>query len=153
MAHFDVSLHLQKLRSHLPTQREVGWDSIVSIATCYRLGRPGIKYWWGRFFATVQTAPGAHPASYTMDSAPFSGVKWMGCGINHPPKSNTKVRERIELHLYSPSYAFMASYTVNFTLQIEYALKFHFSSKCVLKASSTYNGQAWESTEVMVSTS
>jgi len=47
----------------------------------------------GRFSATVQTAPGAHPASYTMGSASFSGVKWTGRGIHHPPPSHTKVKE------------------------------------------------------------
>ena len=106
-----------------------------------------------RFSATIQTAPGAHPASYTMDIASFSGVKWTGFGIYHPQPSNTKVKERMELNLYSPSYAFMASYTVNFTLQIGYALKFYFSNKCVIKVSSTYKGQAWKSTEVMFTTS
>jgi len=33
----------------------------------------------------------------------FSKVKWPGCGIDHPPLSSVKVKERVELHLYSPS--------------------------------------------------
>ena len=66
------------------------WDSIVGIVTCYRLNGPGIKSLWGaRFFAPVQTglALGAQPASCTMDTELFScgGVKWLGCGIDHPP--------------------------------------------------------------------
>jgi len=28
----------------------VGWDSIVGVATCYRLDGPGIESWWGRNF-------------------------------------------------------------------------------------------------------
>jgi hypothetical protein len=43
-----------------------------------------------------------------MGSASFSGVKWTGCGINHPLPSNTRIKERKELHLYPPSYAIMA---------------------------------------------
>ena len=44
----------------------LGWDSIVSIATCYRLNGPGIESHWGvRFSAPVQASPGAHPVSYT----------------------------------------------------------------------------------------
>jgi hypothetical protein len=27
-----------------------GWDSIVGIATHYRLDNPGFKYWWGLDF-------------------------------------------------------------------------------------------------------
>jgi hypothetical protein len=29
-------------------------------------------------------------------------VKWAGRGIDHPPPSSTKVKERVELYLYSP---------------------------------------------------
>jgi hypothetical protein len=51
----------------------------------------------------VQTGPGAHPASYTMGTRSFLGVKQLGCGIDHPPPSSVKVKERVELYLYSPS--------------------------------------------------
>jgi len=33
----------------------------------------------------------------------FLGVKWLGRGTDHPPPSSTKVKERVELYLYSPS--------------------------------------------------
>ena len=39
----------------------------------------------GRFSATVQTGPGAHPASYTMGTGSFPGVKRPGRGNDHPP--------------------------------------------------------------------
>jgi hypothetical protein len=46
----------------------VGRDNAVGIATRYGLDRPGIESRWGaRFSAHVQTGPGAHPASCTMD--------------------------------------------------------------------------------------
>jgi len=38
-----------------------------------------------RFSVSVQTAPGAHPASYTIGTGSFLGVKWPGRGIDHPP--------------------------------------------------------------------
>ena len=60
-----------------------GPDSVVGIATGYGLGGPGIESRWGaRFSALVQTGPGAHPASYTMGTGSFPGVKsglrWAG---------------------------------------------------------------------------
>ena len=53
--------------------------------------------------APVQTGPGAHPASYTMDTGSFSGVKLPGRGVDHPPPSIAEIKERAELYLYSPS--------------------------------------------------
>ena len=42
-----------------------------------------------RFFAPVQTDPGAHPASYTMGYwVSFPGVERPGCGVAHPPPPN-----------------------------------------------------------------
>jgi hypothetical protein len=38
-----------------------------------------------RFFAPVQTSPGAHPASCTMDTGSFPEVKRPGRGADHPP--------------------------------------------------------------------
>jgi len=35
-----------------------------------------------RFSARVQTGSGAHPASYTMGTGSFLGVKWPGCGVD-----------------------------------------------------------------------
>jgi len=56
-----------------------------------------------RFSAPVQTGPGAHPASYTMGTGSFPGVKRPGRGVNHQPSSSTEVKERVELHLYTPT--------------------------------------------------
>jgi hypothetical protein len=38
-----------------------------------------------RFFAHVQTGPGAHPASCTMGTGSLPGVKRPGRGADHPP--------------------------------------------------------------------
>ena len=83
----------------------MGWDSVVSIVTQYRLDDPGIESWWGaRFFAPIQSGPGAHPASYTMGTGSFQGGgKQPGHGVHHPPPSSAEVKERVQLYLYSPS--------------------------------------------------
>jgi len=47
---------------------------------------------------------GAHPASYTMGTRSFpAGGKQPGHEIDHPLLSSTKVEERVEPYLYSPS--------------------------------------------------
>jgi len=53
-----------------------------------------------RFYAPVQTGPGAHPASYTMSTGSSPGVEQPGRGVETP--SSTEVKESVELHLYSP---------------------------------------------------
>ena len=64
-----------------------GPGSVVGIATGYGLGGPGIESRWeARFSAPVQTGPGAHPASCTMGTGSFPGVK-SGRGVTltaHP---------------------------------------------------------------------
>ena len=57
-----------------------------------------------RFTTPVQTDPGAHTASCTISTrVSLPGVKWPGRGVDHPPPSSTKVKERVELYPYSPS--------------------------------------------------
>ena len=59
--------------------------SSVSIVTGYGLYGPGIESRWGRdFSAPVQTGPGAHPASCTMGTVSFLGVK-SGRGVTLTP--------------------------------------------------------------------
>jgi hypothetical protein len=72
----------------------VDQDSLVSIATGYRLDGLGIESRWGtRFFAHVQTGPGAHPASCTMGTGSFPGVKRPGCDADHPPPSSAEIKK------------------------------------------------------------
>jgi len=56
-----------------------------------------------RFSAPFQTCPGGHPASYTMGTGSFPGVKRPGGGVDHPPPSSADVKERVGLYLYSPT--------------------------------------------------
>jgi hypothetical protein len=79
----------------------MGRDSSVGIATRYGLDGPWIESRWeARFSAPVHTGLGGHPASYTMRTGSFPGVKRPGRGVNHP--SNAKVKERVELYIYYP---------------------------------------------------
>jgi hypothetical protein len=69
-----------------------------------RAGRSGDRIPVGaRFSATIQTDPGAHPASCTMGTESFPGVKRPGRGVDHPPSSSAQVKERVDLYVYSPS--------------------------------------------------
>jgi hypothetical protein len=43
------------------------------------------------FFTHVQTGPGAHPASCTMGTKSFPGVKRLGSGADHPPLPSAEV--------------------------------------------------------------
>ena len=93
-------LAITPLCGHCPRGR----NSSVGIATRYGLDGPGIESRWGaRFSAPVQTAPGAHPASYTMGTGSLLGVKRPGRGADHPPPSSVEVEGRVELYICSPS--------------------------------------------------
>jgi len=82
----------------------MGQDSSVGIVTRYGLGGLGIESRWGQDFLHLsKVAPGAHPASYTMGTESFLGVKRLGRGNDHPPSSSAEVKETVELYLYSPS--------------------------------------------------
>jgi len=54
----------------------VGRDNSVGTVTRYGQDDPGIESRWGaRFYAHVQTGPGAYPVSYTIGTGSFMGVK------------------------------------------------------------------------------
>ena len=75
----------------------MGRDISVGIVTRYELDGPGIETRWGaRFPAFVQIDPEANPASCTMGTGDFSGVKRPGRGADHPPHLSTE-------YMYSPS--------------------------------------------------
>ena len=72
----------------------MGRDGAVGIATRYGLDSPGIEFRWGaRFSAPVQTDPGAYPASCTMGTKYFPGVKRPGRGADHPPHLSAEVKK------------------------------------------------------------
>jgi hypothetical protein len=81
----------------------MGWESSVSIVTRYRLDSLGIKFWWGQDFlhqSGLALGPTQPP---TMGTGSFLRVERLGCGIDHPPPSIAKVKERVELYLFSTS--------------------------------------------------
>ena len=61
----------------------------------YGLDSPGIESRWGgaRFSASVQTGPGSNPASCTMGTGSFPGVKRPGRGVDHPPHLAPRLKE------------------------------------------------------------
>ena len=68
-----------------------GPSSSVGIATELRVGRSGIESRWGGDFLSVQTGPGAHPASCTMGTGSFPGVKCgRGVGLTPPTPSSAE---------------------------------------------------------------
>jgi hypothetical protein len=72
-------------------------------ATRYKLDGPVIEFQWGaRFFARVQTGPGAHSDYYIISNGSFPGVKRPGHGVDQPSPSSTEVKEGAETYLYSP---------------------------------------------------
>jgi hypothetical protein len=82
----------------------VGRDSSVGIPTLYGLDGPWIEAQWRRDFPhPSRQALMAHPASYTMGTGFFPGVKRPGRDVGHPPTSSAEVKERVELYLYSSS--------------------------------------------------
>jgi hypothetical protein len=69
-----------------------GWLSQYS--DWLQAGRSGIESRWGaRFFTHIQAGPEAHPASYTMGTGSFLGVKRLGRGADHPPPSSAEVKK------------------------------------------------------------
>jgi hypothetical protein len=63
-----------------------GPEYLIRYSNSLRDGRPGDRIpVRARFSAPVQTGPGTHPASYTMGTGSFPGVKRPGRGVDHPP--------------------------------------------------------------------
>jgi hypothetical protein len=81
------SLQFTRLQTHRgPGQLSRYSDSL-------RAGRSGDRIPVGaKFFAYVQTGPGAYPASYTMGTGSFPGVKRPGSGADHPPPTSAGVK-------------------------------------------------------------
>jgi hypothetical protein len=55
----------------------------------------------------------------------FLGVKQLRHGIDHPSSHSTKVKERVELYLYSPSRTSWLVKMVNYTLTNIYTVSSH----------------------------
>ena len=69
-------------------------DSAVGLEACFRLDGPGIETLWDeRFSAPVQTGPGSYPASYTMGTGSFPGVKRPERGVYHSPSLAPRLKK------------------------------------------------------------
>ena len=116
LLYFNMATALQ---GHLVRYAEIGWtdsecrfcfflyvgrDSSVGIATRYGLDGPGIGCQWGaRFSGPVQTGPGAHPASYTMGTGSFPGVKRPGgIEVEHPLHLTARLKREYSYTLLPP---------------------------------------------------
>jgi hypothetical protein len=90
----------------------VGWDSVVSIATCSGLYGPGLNPTGRQDFlhpSRVALGPTQPPIQWVPGLFPRG--KRPGCGVDHPPLSRAKVKERaIPLYLL---WVFMACSIVN----------------------------------------
>jgi hypothetical protein len=86
----------------------VGRDSSVVITTRYGLDVPGIGSRWGRYFPHP-SRPALRPTqSCTMGTGSFLGVKRSVRGVDHPPTSSAEVKEKVELCICFPLWAFVA---------------------------------------------
>jgi len=107
-----------------------GLGSSVSIVTELWVGWSRIESQWWRDFSPVQTGPGAHPASCTMGTGSFPGVK-CGWGVlltTHPflvPQS-----WRVELYLYPPSGPHWACKGITLPLYLLYKYRTRFFFFC-----------------------
>jgi hypothetical protein len=77
-----------------------------------------------RFFAHVQTGPGAHPASCTMGTGSFPGVKRPERGADHPPPSSAKVRKE---------YSYTSTHHLGLRVCYGVALPYILTVKCFLR--------------------
>ena len=85
---------------HMTLYQYVDRDSSVGIATRYGIDGPGIESRWKRDFphsSRPALGPTQPPTQWYRDSVPR--VKRPRRGINHPPATNTEVKERVELYL------------------------------------------------------
>jgi hypothetical protein len=71
------------------------------------------KWYFTHFPAPIQTNAGAHPASYTVGTWTFAGLKQQGCGVPPPTKYSAKVKESSAISLLSLC-AIVACHRVNF---------------------------------------
>jgi len=80
-----MSKHVALIKYTYASCFDCGPVSVVGISNGYGLDGPGIESRWGaRFSAPVQTGPGTHPASCTMGTGSFPGVK-SGRGLTLTP--------------------------------------------------------------------
>jgi hypothetical protein len=105
VSQYTLTRLTERARTH--TQTRV----LSRYSNSLRAGRSGVRRSVGmRFSLPVQSSPVAQPASCTIGTGSFSPrVKREGSGVNHPPLSSAKIKERVELYLCSPCLAYMGA--------------------------------------------
>jgi hypothetical protein len=101
-----VQVHAWKAHSRSVGGKRLKLDYIsVGIASRYRLGGLEIESRRGRDFphSSKQSEGPTQPPVKWVPSLVSPGVTRSGRGVNFLPPSSTKVKERVELHLLSPS--------------------------------------------------
>jgi hypothetical protein len=85
--------------------QEIMLESVVGIATSYGLDGPGIESRWGRDFPHY-SMPALRPTQPPLQWVPhfFAEGKGPGRDADYSLPSSHEVRERVELHLCSPSW-------------------------------------------------
>jgi hypothetical protein len=74
----------------------------------------------GEIFRIRPDRPRDPPSHLCIGDRVFLGVKWPGHGVDHPPPSGTKVKERVEVYNLLPLWAFVACSRVTFTFTVDY---------------------------------
>jgi hypothetical protein len=69
-----------------------------------------------RFSTPVETGPGADPASYTMGTRSFPGVKRPGRGVGHPPRLAPRLKKEWSYTSTHPVTCCRVNFTFTFTL-------------------------------------
>jgi hypothetical protein len=95
----------QILQLHVEVLRDSGSrDRAVGTGTRYGLDGPEIESPGRRRFSVlIQTFSEAHPASCTVDTVSYSGVKRPGCGADLSPPSSAEYENGLELLFCLPS--------------------------------------------------
>ena len=78
---------------------------------------------------SIETGPGAHPASCTTGIGSSMGVKRPGLGVDHPPTSIAEVKERVEL-TSTPTHGLPGSFQGNLT--VPYLLTYLLTPWCTV---------------------
>jgi len=97
-------------------------DSSVGIATHCGLDGPGIESRWGEIFHTRSDRLCGPPSLLYNGYRVFPGDKAAGACRWPPTPSSAEFKERVELYLYSRSWAIVACSRVNFTFTFSFTL-------------------------------
>jgi hypothetical protein len=87
----------------------------------------------GEIFRTRSGRSWAHPASYTMGTGSFPGVKRPGRGIDHSPHLAPRLKKE-KRYTYNPLWALVACsrVTFTFTIFIKEVILMHFTYRLML---------------------